>query len=94
MTDVTAQDQQDESTHETKFAHVSRGYYPTIVALFTAPIGFTLWLSWNVLVFVDDKVKLLVPDSYVTQYATYYKIPGFGLVALVIGLTLIGMLAA
>ncbi len=38
MTDVTAQDQQDESTHETKFAHVSRGYYPTIVALFTATL--------------------------------------------------------
>ncbi len=79
--------------HRHRFMRRVRGYLLTGV-LVTAPIGFTLWLSWNVLVFVDDKVKLLVPDSYVTQYATYYKIPGFGLVALVIGLTLIGMLAA
>lgn len=76
-----------------RFMRRVRGYFLTGV-LVTAPIGFTLWLSWNVLVFVDDKVKLLVPDSYVTQYAIYYKIPGFGLLALIVGLTLVGMLAA
>lgn len=80
-------------SHRHRLMRRIRGYFLTGV-LVTAPIGITLWLSWNVLIFVDDKVKLLVPDSYVTQYATYYRIPGFGLLALVIGLTLIGMLAA
>ncbi|MGQ0677561.1 MAG: DUF502 domain-containing protein [Rhodospirillales bacterium] len=70
-----------------------RGYFLTGV-LVTAPIGFTLWLSWNVLVFVDDKVKLLIPDAYLLEFSVPFKVPGFGLVALALGLTLIGMLAA
>ena len=55
---MTAQDQQDESTHETKFAHVSRGYYPTIVALFTA----TLLIS-NVAATKGGRLSLRIPTS-------------------------------
>ncbi|WP_424809753.1 queuosine precursor transporter [Rhodococcus sp. 27YEA15] len=35
---MTAPDQPEDSTPDTKFAHVSLGYYPTIVALFTATL--------------------------------------------------------
>ncbi|MGC0366336.1 putative integral membrane protein (TIGR00697 family) [Rhodococcus sp. 27YEA15] len=38
MAVVTAPDQPEDSTPDTKFAHVSLGYYPTIVALFTATL--------------------------------------------------------
>jgi uncharacterized membrane protein len=70
-----------------------RGYFLTGV-LVTAPIGFTLWVSWNVLIFVDEKVKLLIPDAYMLQFSVPFRVPGFGLLALVAGLILIGMLAA
>ena len=70
-----------------------RGYFLTGV-LVTAPIGITLWLTWNILFFVDDKVKLLIPAAYNPDHYLPYNIPGFGLIALVVALTLIGMLAA
>lgn len=76
-----------------RFMRRVRGYFLAGV-LVTAPIGITLWLTWNLLFFVDDKVKLLIPDAYTPKYSAPFTIPGFGLVALVISLILIGMLAA
>ena len=80
-------------TRRHRFVRRLRGYFLTGV-LVTAPIAFTLWLAWNVIVFVDEKVKQLIPDAYLLQFPTPFRVPGFGLVALFLALTLIGMLAA
>jgi uncharacterized membrane protein len=80
-------------TRRHRFMRRVRGYFLTGV-LVTAPIAFTLWLAWNVIVFVDEKVKQLIPDAYLLQFPAPFRVPGFGLVALFVALTLIGMLAA
>jgi uncharacterized membrane protein len=80
-------------TRRHRFMRRLRGYFLTGV-LVTAPIAFTLWLAWNVIVFVDEKVKQLIPDAYLLQFPTPFRVPGFGLVALFLALILIGMLAA
>ncbi|MDV8065864.1 queuosine precursor transporter [Rhodococcus sp. IEGM 1366] len=56
---MTAQDQQDSSTQETKFAHVSLGYYPTIVALFTATLLISnVAATKGVAFFADSELSL------------------------------------
>lgn len=76
-----------------RLARRMRGYFLTGV-LVTAPIGITLWLAWVTLVFVDDKMKLLIPAAWDPQGYLPIYIPGLGLIVLVVGLTVIGMLAA
>lgn len=70
-----------------------RGYFLAGV-LVTAPIGITCYLAWLFLVFVDDKVKPLIPARYNPEYYLPFSIPGLGLIVLLVGLTMIGMLAA
>ncbi len=62
--------------------------------LVTAPIGITSYLAWLFLVFVDDKIKPLIPAIYNPETYLPFSIPGLGLIALLIGLTMIGMLTA
>ncbi len=70
-----------------------RGYFMAGV-LVTAPTGITCYLAWLFLVFVDDKVKPLIPARYNPEHYLPFSIPGLGLIVLLVGLTLIGMLAA
>jgi uncharacterized membrane protein len=70
-----------------------RGYFLAGV-LVTAPIGITCYLAWLFLVFVDDKVKPLIPARYNPEYYLPFSIPGLGLIVLLVGLTMVGMLAA
>jgi len=70
-----------------------RGYFLAGV-LVTAPTGITCYLAWLFLVFVDDKVKPLIPPRYNPEYYLPFSIPGLGLIVLLVGLTMIGMLAA
>ncbi len=59
--------------------------------LVTAPISVTFYIAWKFISFVDAQVSPLIPPSFYPQYGT---LPGFGLVAAVIGLTLVGALTA
>lgn len=70
-----------------------RGYFLAGV-LVTAPIGITCYLAWLFLVFVDDKVKPLIPAYYNPENYITFSIPGLGLLILLVGLTLIGMTTA
>lgn len=70
-----------------------RGYFLAGV-LVTAPIGITCYLAWLFLVFVDDKVKPLLPAKYNPESYITFSIPGLGLIILLVGLTLIGMTTA
>lgn len=70
-----------------------RGYFLAGV-LITAPIGITCYLAWLFLIFVDDKVKPLLPAKYNPETYITFSIPGLGLIILLVGLTLIGMTTA
>ncbi len=70
-----------------------RGYFLAGV-LVTAPIGITCYLAWLFLIFVDDKVKPLLPAKYNPESYITFSIPGLGLIILLVGLTLIGMTTA
>ena len=72
-----------------------RGYFLAGL-LAVAPIGFTLWLCWVLLEFVDSRVTPLIPEAYNpnTYLNTYlpHGIPGLGLIVLVIVLIIVGAL--
>ncbi len=76
-----------------------RNYFLTGIAV-TAPIAITLWILIGIIEMIDKTVVPLVPDVYnPAKYIEAYfgvevDIPGFGLVVVVVGLTLIGFLAA
>lgn len=75
------------------FSQRLRGYFLTGI-LVTAPISITLYVSWVLINFIDDRVKPLIPVKYNPQTYIPFEVPGIGLVALVLGLMLVGMLAA
>jgi uncharacterized membrane protein len=60
--------------------------------LITAPISITLYIVWLVIDFVDARVVSVLPGNPNTYLP--YKIPGVGLVAVVVLLTLIGWITA
>ncbi len=64
--------------------------------LAVAPIGFTIWLCWVLLKFVDSKVTPFIPEAYnPNTYLNPYLpfgIPGVGLIVLVVGLIIVGAL--
>jgi uncharacterized membrane protein len=70
-----------------------RNYFLTglIVA---GPVAITIWLIWSFVNWVDDLVRPLFPVAYRPETYLPIKIPGFGLVLVFIGLTLLGFFAA
>jgi uncharacterized membrane protein len=60
--------------------------------LVTAPVGITFYLAWLFIDFVDRSVKSLVPNIYAGLPGI--SIPGIGLLAALLGFTLIGALTA
>ncbi|MBI2236075.1 MAG: DUF502 domain-containing protein [Magnetospirillum sp.] len=55
--------------------------------LITAPISITIYIAWQFIAFVDDRVSPLIPPTLNPQN---WGVPGFGLVVVVAVLTLIG----
>lgn len=70
-----------------------RNYFLTGL-IFTGPIAITLYITWWVVTLIDGWVKPFVPERYLPEAYLPFTIPGFGLVIGLIGLTLIGFLAA
>ncbi|TVR98674.1 MAG: DUF502 domain-containing protein [Rhodospirillales bacterium] len=62
--------------------------------LVTAPIAITLYLSWLVVSFVDNRITPLIPARYSPETYLPFALPGLGLVILFVVLTLIGAFAA
>lgn len=60
--------------------------------LVTAPIGLTIWLVWITIRFIDMTVASLLPPGYAPQDWFDVPIPGYGLIVVLIGLTVIGAL--
>lgn len=59
--------------------------------LVTAPVSITFYIGWQFIQFMDDTVSPLIPPAFNPKT---WGIPGFGLVAVVVSLTLIGALTA
>ena len=62
--------------------------------LITAPVFVTLYVAWAFISFVDDKIVAMIPARYNPEQFLPFTIPGLGLVALVVVLTLVGALTA
>lgn len=59
--------------------------------LVTAPVSITFYLAWQFIQFVDNQVSPLIPPAWNPQN---WGIPGFGLLLVILALTLIGMFTA
>lgn len=70
-----------------------RNYFLTGL-IFTGPVAITLYLTWWFITLIDGWVKPFVPERYLPEAYLPFTIPGFGLVVALVGLTLIGFLAA
>ena len=62
--------------------------------LVVAPISITVWLAWTVVDFFDNTVRRAIPAAYSLEDYLPMSIPGLGLVLFLVGVTVIGWLAA
>ncbi len=62
--------------------------------LVTAPISITIWLTWEVVTYVDDKVTPLIPPTWNPETYLPFGLPGLGVLVAVLTLTLIGFVTA
>jgi uncharacterized membrane protein len=70
-----------------------RNYFLTGIVV-TAPISLTVYLTWEFIAWVDDRVTPLVPAKYNPETYLPFSIPGLGLVIMFIFLTFIGFITA
>ncbi|TXH34765.1 MAG: DUF502 domain-containing protein [Rhodospirillaceae bacterium] len=62
--------------------------------LITAPIGLTIYLTWLVITFVDQRVFSVLPPEYNPETYLPFGVPGIGLIVAVVTLTFIGAITA
>lgn len=70
-----------------------RNYFLTGLVV-SAPIGITAWLAWWFVSLFDAWVKPLIPSVYNPDTYLPFTVPGVGLLAAILGIALIGALAA
>lgn len=58
------------------------------------PVTITLYIMWGVIYWIDAWIKPLLPTTYNPDTYLPFPIPGLGLVIALLGVTLIGALAA
>ena len=60
----------------------------------TAPLAITAYLTWSFIRWVDNLVKPYIPRVYNPETYLPFEVPGFGLIAAVFIITIIGFLTA
>lgn len=70
-----------------------RSYFLTGLVV-AGPLAVTAYISWWFINLIDGWVKPFIPASYLPEYYLKFSVPGFGLVVLLIALTLLGFLTA
>lgn len=73
--------------------HRLRTWFLTGIVV-AAPLSITIYLLWSFLSFVDDAVTPFIPERYNPEHYLPFSVPGIGLLALVVALTLLGFLTA
>ena len=74
-----------------RFARRLRNYFLTGIVVI-GPIGLTIWLTLQIVGFIDNTVRTLVPARYEDLLSS--GIPGLGVVISVVGLMLVGFVTA
>ncbi|HSR71440.1 MAG TPA: DUF502 domain-containing protein [Kiloniellales bacterium] len=62
--------------------------------LVTAPISITIWLTWTLISFVDDRVMPFIPARWNPETYLPFSLPGLGLVLAVVALMIVGFITA
>src|ERR1700732_2929842 len=70
-----------------------RTYFLTGLVV-AGPVLITIYLTWSFVTWVDDLVRPFIPVAYRPETYLPIKIPGFGLIIAIVGLTLLGFLTA
>jgi uncharacterized membrane protein len=70
-----------------------RNYFLTGIIV-AGPLAVTAYIVWYIITTVDGWVKPLVPSAYLPDTYLPFRVPGYGLVVAIIGLTLLGFLTA
>ncbi len=70
-----------------------RNYFFTGLVI-TGPVGITLYLSWSLIQLIDAWVKPFLPTMYNPDNYLPVEVPGFGLFAALVAITVIGFLTA
>ncbi len=68
-----------------------RGYFLTGI-LVAAPISITLFLTWQLLGFVDARITPFIPAAYNPNTYLPFAVPGLGLIVLIVFITFVGAL--
>ena len=68
-----------------------KNYFLTGVIV-TAPLAITVYMSYHLVIWINELTSRLVPQQWKIGNFVPYAIPGAGLILLIIGLILIGML--
>lgn len=74
------------------FTRLRRYFLAGIVV--TAPVAITLYFAWWFVNFIDSQVLRAVPAVYHPDRYLPFSVPGLGLIVVLVGVTLIGFLAA
>jgi uncharacterized membrane protein len=70
-----------------------RNYFLTGIIV-AGPLAVTAYIVWWFVTTVDGWVKPLVPSAYLPDNYLPFRVPGYGLVVAIVGLTLLGFLTA
>jgi uncharacterized membrane protein len=70
-----------------------RNYFLTGIVV-SGPVVITIYLSLWIINWVDSWVKPIIPSVYLPETYLPFAIPGFGILVLVFGLTILGFLTA
>lgn len=79
-------------SHSSAMARLRRYFLTGLVV--AGPLAVTAAVTWWFINLIDGWVKPFIPDIYLPESYLPFRIPGFGLVVGVIGLTLLGFLTA
>lgn len=79
-------------SHASAAARLRRYFLTGLIV--AGPLAVTAAVTWWFINLVDGWVTPFIPDAYLPQAYLPFRIPGFGLVVGVIGLTLLGFLTA
>ena len=78
--------------HRSLAARVRSWFFAGLVVF--GPVAVTLYLAWWFVDSVDNWVRPLVPARFWPEAYLPFRVPGFGVIIVLVGLTLLGFLAA
>ena len=85
--------QSEHHPHKNSARWRLRNYFLTGIII-AAPISITMYITWSFITLVDRWVKPFIPQIYNPDTYLPFPVPGVGLIAAFLGLTMLGFLTA